>query len=99
MEPNEEDARKLKDYEGKEVCMGIRSERFNAGKAEKTASRSILMSLKCWVRNSCSTVNSRFQEVVISEPGHFEYGLNEDHNFNLDVEGLHFFDAETTMRI
>ena len=39
------------------------------------------------------------KECVISEPGHYEYAVDEDHNFHLDLAGLHFFDEETTERI
>jgi multiple sugar transport system ATP-binding protein len=100
VEPNAEDARKLKAYEGKAVCMGIRSERFNAGKAEKngiTVKIDVIEMLGKEQLLYCKFPDG--QEVIISEPGHFEYGLNEDHNFNFDIDGLHFFDAETTMRI
>ena len=39
------------------------------------------------------------QNLVISQPGYFEYNIGETHNFTLDPEALHFFDGETTMRI
>ena len=38
-------------------------------------------------------------EVVISQPGHYEYEVDEIHNFSFDLDALHFFDGETTQRI
>ena len=38
-------------------------------------------------------------ECVMSEPGHYEYGVDEVHNFTFDLDALHFFDGETGMRI
>ena len=38
-------------------------------------------------------------ELVVSQPGHYEYRIGETHTFSLDPEALHFFDGETTNRI
>ncbi len=38
-------------------------------------------------------------ECVMSEPGYFEYAVDEVHNFTFDTEALHFFDGETSERI
>jgi len=100
VEPNEVDSRLLEPYDGKCVCMGIRSERFIAGKAEKnniTVEIDVIEML-----GKEQLLYSKFpdgQEIVISEPGHYEYGMDEVHIFNFDLEGLHFFDSETNMRI
>ena len=37
--------------------------------------------------------------IVISQPGYFDYNIGENHNFTLDPEALHFFDGDTTERI
>ena len=34
------------------------------------------------------------QGVRHSEPGYFDYAVGEQHNFHLDLDGLHFFDEE-----
>ncbi|MDD4323502.1 MAG: sn-glycerol-3-phosphate ABC transporter ATP-binding protein UgpC [Eubacteriales bacterium] len=100
VEPKPEDAILLKPYEGKEVCMGIRSERFNAGLAEKnnvTVKIDVIEMLGKEQLLYCKFPDGH--EVVISEPGYFEYGVDEDHDFNFDLDGVHFFDADTTLRI
>lgn len=30
-------------------------------------------------------------ECTISQPGHYEYNVDERHNFTFDLEALHFF--------
>jgi multiple sugar transport system ATP-binding protein len=100
VEPNAEDARALQPYEGKKVCMGIRSERFHAGKVEKNSIEVKIDVIEMLGKEQllyCKFPDG--EEVVISEPGHYEYGMDEDHHFNFDLDGLHFFDAETTERI
>lgn len=80
--------------------MGIRSERFIAGEAEKNAINVKVDVIEMLGKEQllyCQFPNGK--ECVISEPGYFEYAVDEDHNFHLDLDGLHFFDAETTERI
>ena len=82
------------------VAMGIRSERFIAGEAEKNAINVKVDVIEMLGKEQllyCQFPNGK--ECVISEPGYFEYAVDEDHNFHLDLDGLHFFDAETTERI
>ncbi|MBP6137065.1 MAG: sn-glycerol-3-phosphate ABC transporter ATP-binding protein UgpC [Clostridia bacterium] len=100
IEPNEKDLEALKPFEGKKVAMGIRSERFFAGKAEKNGINVKIDVIEMLGKEQllyCKFPNGK--ECVISEPGYFEYALEEDHNFHLDLDGLHFFDEETTERI
>ncbi len=100
IEPKESDRELLKPFEGKKVAMGIRSERFIAGEAEKNAINVKVDVIEMLGKEQllyCQFPNGK--ECVISEPGYFEYAVDEDHNFHLDLDGLHFFDAETTERI
>ncbi|HHW93893.1 MAG TPA: sn-glycerol-3-phosphate ABC transporter ATP-binding protein UgpC [Clostridiaceae bacterium] len=100
IEPKAKDRELLKPFEGKKVAMGIRSERFIAGKADKNAINVKVDVIEMLGKEQllyCQFPNGK--ECVISEPGYFEYAVNEEHNFHLDIEGLHFFDEETTERI
>ncbi len=98
--PNEEDQKKLAGHEGKRVVMGIRSERFLAGQAEKNGIKVQVDVIEMLGKEQllyCRFPNGK--ECVISEPGHFKYAVDEEHDFQLDNKGLHFFDEETTERI
>ncbi len=100
VEPKEADREKLKDHDGKRVVLGIRSERFLAGQAEKSGIQVKIEVIEMLGKEQllyCRFPNGR--ECVISEPGHFQYAVEEDHDFQLDPEGLHFFDEETTERV
>ncbi|MDZ4956937.1 TOBE domain-containing protein, partial [Clostridium perfringens] len=39
------------------------------------------------------------KDLHITVPGHYAYEVGETHKFGLDVDALHFFDAETQERI
>ena len=39
------------------------------------------------------------KDLVITVPGHHPYETGEKHKFGFDLEALHFFDAETELRI
>lgn len=100
VEPNEQDKKKLQAYDGKRVVLGIRSERFLAGKAPKnqiTVKIDVIEMLGKEQLLYCEFPNGK--ECVISEPGYFEYATDEAHNFHLDTAGLHFFSEETNERI
>jgi multiple sugar transport system ATP-binding protein len=100
IEPNERDREFLKPFEGKKVAMGVRSERFIAGESEKNAINVKVDVIEMLGKEQllyCQFPNGK--ECVISEPGYFDYAVGEQHNFHLDLDGLHFFDEETTERI
>ena len=80
--------------------MVIRSERFRAGEADKNQIKGKVEVIEMLGKEQllyCHFPNG--QPCVISEPGYFRYEAAEDRRFPLDIEGLHFFDAETTERI
>ena len=100
VEPDQADKESLAEYQGKRVVMGIRSERFLAGEAEKnniSVEVDVIEMLGKEQLLYCKFPNGK--ECVISEPGHFKYAVDEVHHFHLDLEGLHFFDEETSERI
>ncbi len=100
VEPNDADKEALKNHEGKKVFMGIRSERFLAHKSETNSFYAKIDVIEMLGKEQLLyTVLSDGKECVVSEPGHFEYTVDEVHNFTFDLEALHFFDGETTERI
>ena len=100
VEPNDSDKKALDNHEGKKVYMGIRSERFLAQKSEINGFSAKIDVIEMLGKEQLLyTVLSDGKECVVSEPGHFEYAVDEVHNFTFDLEALHFFDGETTERI
>lgn len=98
--PSSEDMEKLKDYEGKEVSVGVRPERFESGDNH-------IDKLHCTIDvvemlGKEKIIYARLdndQELVISTPGHYAYNDGEKHIFGVDTEALHFFDSKTGVRI
>ena len=97
---NDKDKEILKNYEGKEVCLGIRSERFIPGEHKCNSVTATIEVIEMLGKEQI--IYSRMDdgtELVVSQPGHYEYRIGETHTFSLDPEALHFFDGETTNRI
>ncbi|QOW60211.1 ABC transporter ATP-binding protein [Treponema pedis] len=98
--PKEEDAKRLNSYEGKKVYLGIRSERFLAQKSERNSFHTKIEVIEMLGKEKLLyTRLDDGTECVMSEPGYFEYAVDEVHNFTFDTEALHFFDGETSERI
>lgn len=90
----------LKDYEGKPVYLGIRSERFLPHKEEESSINTKIDVIEMLGKEQLLYTQMKDgTDLVISQPGHFEYAADESHNFTFDPEALHFFDGETTQRI
>lgn len=97
--PNEIDKKALKNYDGKDVFLGIRSERFLSGKAEESF-EGIIDVIEVLGKEKTLFVKLKSgKDLNITVPGHYKYEMGEAHNFGLDVDALHFFDAETQERI
>lgn len=100
VEPNEEDSKLLQNFEGKPVYMGIRSERFLSKLEDKNS-----IQAKIEVIENLGKEKLLYTELedgtkcTMSVPGHFEYNMDEVHNFTFDLDALHFFDGESTNRI
>jgi len=98
--PNEEDSKALAQYEGKKVFMGIRAERFLSEKREENSFVAMVDVIEMLGKEKLLyTVLEDGTEITISVPGHFEYEIDQNHNFTFDNDALHFFDGETTDRI
>ena len=97
--PNEVDKKALKNYDGKDVFLGIRSERFLSGKTEESF-EGIIDVIEVLGKEKTLFVKIKSgKDLNITVPGHYKYEMGETHNFGLDVDALHFFDAETQERI
>lgn len=98
--PDAEDAKALAAYENRPVTLGIRSERFLAGvDGENTFETNIEVVEMLGKEKLLYSRLADGKQIVISQPGHFEYNPGEMHNFHFDTEALHYFDSETTERI
>ncbi len=100
VEPKEEDAILLEAYDGKEVYMGIRSERFLSEKQDKNSFKATIEVIENLGKEMILYTELEDKTpCTMSVPGHFEYHEDETHNFTFDTDALHFFDGDTTMRI
>lgn len=100
VEPKEEDLELLRDYENKKVFMGIRSERFLSEKKEKNNFQAKIDVVENLGKEKLLyTILEDGTKCTMSVPGHFEYQMEEVHNFTFDLDALHFFDGETKLRI
>lgn len=98
--PSDNDSKLIRNYEGKKVYLGIRSERFIAEKRDyNTLSASIDVIEMLGKEQLLYTKLNDGTNIVISQPGYFDYDIGERHYFTLDPEALHFFDGESTERI
>lgn len=97
--PNEVDKKAIKNYDGKDVFLGIRSERFLSGKVDESF-EGIIDVIEVLGKEKTLFVKLKSgKDLNITVPGHYKYEMGEAHNFGLDVDALHFFDAETQERI
>lgn len=97
--PNKGDAKSLKDYEGKKVSLGVRSERFISGENDEQF-ECIIDVIEVLGKEKTLFVKLKSgKDLVITVPGHYEYEMGEKHVFGFDSEALHFFDSETGNRI
>lgn len=98
--PADKDKDLIKNYEGKKVYLGIRSERFIAEKRDYNAISANIEVIEMLGKEQLLYAKlSDGTNIVVSQPGYFDYNIGESHNFTLDPEALHFFDGESTERI
>ena len=97
--PSEADLKALASYNGKDVYLGIRSERF-VGEPEKAAFECKIDVIEVLGKEKTLYVKlNSGKELVITVPGYHSYETGEKHKFGFDLNALHFFDAETELRI
>ncbi|HOK63126.1 MAG TPA: ABC transporter ATP-binding protein, partial [Soehngenia sp.] len=98
--PSKEDRIALKGYENKNISIGIRPERFESGgEFGDTFTATIEVVEMLGKEKILHARLSDGSDLVISTPGHYVYNEGEVHKFGFDINAIHFFDTETTMRI
>lgn len=98
--PSDSDALKLKDFEGEQVSVGIRPERFESGGEFGDSFDCTIDVVEMLGKEKIlyARLDNGF-ELVISTPGHYKYNSGEKHTFGFDVNAIHFFSTETGNRI
>lgn len=100
VEPGEKDKEALKNFEGKEVFMGVRAERFISKEEDKNSFKAMIDVIEMLGKEKLLyTVLEDGTQCTISVPGYYEYDIDQAHNFTFDLDALHFFDGETSTRI
>ena len=98
--PSDKDSQIIKNYEGKKIYLGIRSERFIAEKRDYNAVTATIDVIEMLGKEQLLYAKLKDGvDIVISQPGYYDYKIGETHDFTLDPEALHFFDGESTERI
>lgn len=98
--PSDKDKEVLKNFEGKNVTIGIRPERFESGSEfTDTFETKIDVIEMLGKEKTLFTTLKDGSELVISTPGHYKYEEGEVHTFGFDVSAIHYFDSENGERI
>ncbi|MCI7238887.1 MAG: sn-glycerol-3-phosphate ABC transporter ATP-binding protein UgpC [Anaerococcus sp.] len=98
--PSEKDKAKIKSYEGKNIYLGIRSERFISEKRDYNNISVTIDVIEMLGKEQL--LYSKLKDgtnLTISQPGYIDFAKGESHDFTLDPEALHFFDGESKERI
>ena len=97
--PSEKDIKFLKEYEGQDIYLGIRSERFLSGECEEQF-EGVIDVIEILGKEKTLFVKLKSgADIHITVPGHYKYEVGETHKFGLDSKALHFFDIKTQERI
>ena len=97
--PSEADKKALLSHNGKDVYLGIRSERFVSGENKEQFKCKIDVIEVLGKEKTLFVKLDSGKDLLITVPGHYRYEVGEEHVFGFDLEALHFFDAETELRI
>lgn len=97
--PSEHDEKNVREFEGRPVSLGIRSERFLTTEAQENVEVTVdVVEMLGKERILYANLPSG-DEVVISVPGHLSFEEDATYKFGLDQGALHFFDTATGERI
>lgn len=103
IELNNTDKDAVRNHDGKPVYVGIRSERFipdtalKEGEARIDAVIDVIENLG--KEQSLVVQLPDDTELVMTMPGHLQFGVDEAHTFGIDPDALHIFDGETELRL
>lgn len=98
--PSDKDKASLKRYQGKEISIGIRPERFESGGEYGDTFKAKIDVIEMLGKEK--TLFAKLEDgsdLVISTPGHLDYKEGETHTFGFDINAIHYFDTETGLRI
>lgn len=85
---------KLSHYEGQNVTVGIRSERFITGKSEVNSFSAMIDVIEMLGKEKALYVKLKDdKQLIITVPSYYEYEVGQIHDFTFDLDGLHFFNA------
>lgn len=85
--------KKLQNYEGKKVTVGIRSERFlSEGNKENCIKARIDVIEMLGKEKSLYVKLEDDTQLIITVPSYYNYQINEIHEFTFETEALHYFD-------
>lgn len=100
IEPLPEDQKALASYEGKEMAVGIRSERFLSRNEDVNAFQADIEVIEMLGKEKILYAKiDQKKDIVVTVPGHYEYAIGERHNLTFDASALHYFDGLTGERI
>jgi len=98
--PKANDKFALDKFEGKEVTVGIRPERFISRSDLSDTLTCVIDVVEMLGKEKILYAKTKTgQELIISTPGHYVFEDGSEHTFGFDVDALHFFDSESGRRI
>ncbi len=98
--PTDEDAKALAAFEGKDVTLGLRPERFNHDDEEHNTVQVLVDVIEMLGKEKILYVKTDSeQEMIISTPGHIVFEQDKKYTFGIESDALHFFSTESGMRI
>ncbi len=98
--PSDSDSLALKEFEGENISLGIRPERFESGTDQEDSFQCTIDVVEMLGKEKILYVRlDNDSEMVISTPGHYKYASGERHSFGFDVNAIHFFQTATGIRI
>jgi len=99
MKIHDDDRAKLAGYDNKPIKLGIRSERFLAGKGPDLFKGMVDVIEMLGKEKTLFVRTETGLDLTLTFPGHFKYEQGEVHEFGLDPSAVHYFDADTGDRI
>lgn len=82
-----------KNYEGENITIGIRSERFISEKSIKNSFEAKIDVVEMLGKEKALYVVLKDKsQMIITVPGYYEYNVSEYHDFTFDLSALHYFD-------
>jgi len=98
--PSKADAKLLAAYEGKKVSVGIRPERFDSRGEYGDTFTATVDTVEMLGKEKILYIRlDNDSELLVSAPGHYKFTPGQKSSFGFDLEAIHYFDSETSLRI